>query len=89
MNAPATFMQTMKNLFSKILDSSIAVFLDDILIYLHMVKEHFILLEELLVCLHQYIFYCKLKKCSFLYNSIIFLGFNIMIESFPLPTTLG
>ena len=37
MNAPATFMQTMNNLFSNILDSSMAVFLDDILVYLYMV----------------------------------------------------
>ena len=32
-NAPATFMQTMNNLFSNMLDSGMAVFLDDILVY--------------------------------------------------------
>ena len=32
MNAPATFIQTMNNLFSKMLDSGMAVFLDDILV---------------------------------------------------------
>ena len=36
-NAPAMFMQTMNNLFSDMLDSGVAVFLDDILVYLHMV----------------------------------------------------
>ena len=36
-NAPATFMQTMSNLFSSILDSGLAVFLDNILMYLHTV----------------------------------------------------
>ena len=51
MNAPATFMQTMNNLFSNMLDSSIAVFLDDILMYLCIVKEHFTLLEKVLVSL--------------------------------------
>ena len=30
-NAPATFMQTMNNLFSDMLDSGVAVFLDNIL----------------------------------------------------------
>ena len=30
MNTPAMFMQTMNNLFSNMLDSSMAVFLDDI-----------------------------------------------------------
>ena len=46
MNAPATFIQIMNNLFSDILDPGVVVFLDDILMYFHMVKEHFILLEK-------------------------------------------
>ena len=64
MNAPATFMQTMNNLFSDILDSGIAVFLDDILMYSRMVDEHMLiyhtrvheyitLLEKVLACLCQ------------------------------------
>ena len=44
MNAPATFMQTMNNLFSDMLDSGIAMFPDDILVYSPMVKEQFMLL---------------------------------------------
>ena len=32
-NAPATFMQTMNNLFLDMLDSGMAVFPDDILVY--------------------------------------------------------
>ena len=80
MNAPAIFMQTMNNLFLDMLDSGIAVFLDNILVYSGTVGKHFMLLEQVLVCLHQYTFYCKLKKCSFLCNSTTFLGFNIMPE---------
>ena len=79
-NASATFIQTMNNLFSNILDSGMAVFLDGILMYLHMVKEHFTLLEKILACLRQYTFYCKLKKCSFLCNSTMFLSFDVMTE---------
>ena len=79
-NAPATFMHTMNNLFSDILHSGVAVFLDDILVYSHMVNEHFVLLERVLVCLNQYIFYCKLTKCSFLHNSTMFLSFNVTPE---------
>ena len=80
MNAPATFMQTMNKLFSNMLDSGMAVFLADILMYSHMVQEYFILLEKVLVCLSQYTFYYKLKKCSFLHNNTIFLSFNVMFE---------
>ncbi len=32
-NAPATFMRTMNNLFSNLLDRGVVVFLDDVLIY--------------------------------------------------------
>ena len=101
MKAPTMFMQTMNNLFSNMLDSGVAVFLNDILMYSHMVDKHFTLLEKILVCLYQYMFYCKLNKCSFLYNSTIFVGFNIMSEGmhisdskvqslneWPVPTTL-
>ena len=101
MNAPASFMQTIKNLFSNMLDSGMAVFLDDILVYSCMVKEHFILLKKILALLYQYIFYCKLKKCSYLYNSMIFLGFDITpksmhisdlkvqsLDKWPVPTTV-
>ena len=74
------FIHTMNNLFSDILDSGMAVFLDDILVYYHTVKEYFSLFEEVVVCLCPNIFYCKLKKCSILHNSIMFLGFGITPE---------
>ena len=77
MNALATFMETMNNLFCNMLDSGLPVFLDNILVYLHAVKEHFTLLKKVLACLYQCIFYCKLKKCSLLCNSIIFLSVDI------------
>ena len=99
-NAPTMFMQTMKNLFSKMLYSSMVVFLDNILVYSPRVKEHFMLLEKVLVYLPQYTFYCKLKKCSILCNNTTFLGFDITPEGMhisnskvqslnecPIPTT--
>ena len=45
-NAPATFVQTMNNLFLNMLDSGMAVFLNDILMYSYMVDNHFKLLEK-------------------------------------------
>ena len=44
MNAPATFMCTMNNLFSKRLDSGVVVFLDDILLYSYTVNKDLTLL---------------------------------------------
>ena len=57
MNTPDKFMHTMNNLFSNILDSSVVVFLDDILMYSFTMKERFILLEKVLAHQQQYIFY--------------------------------
>ena len=79
--APATFMQTINNLFIDMLNKRVVVFLDDILIYSTMVKEHFKLLEKVFTHLCKHEFYCKLKKCSFLQRTTTFLGFNITLEN--------
>ena len=79
-NSPAAFMQTMNNLFVDMLDKVVIVFLDDVLIYSTMAKEHFELLEKVFACLCKYKFYCKLKKCSFLQWTTTFLRFDIMLE---------
>ena len=76
-NVPATFMQTMNNLFIDLLDNGVVVFLDDVLIYSAIVREHFKLLEKVFAGLHKYKIYCKLKRCSFLRRTTTFLGFDI------------
>ena len=65
-NAPATFMKTMNNLFIDMLDKGVVVFLDDVLIYSAMVEAHFELMEKVFTCLCKYEFFCKLKRYSFL-----------------------
>ena len=79
-NAPTTFMQTINYLFSDILDFGMVVFLDDILVYSYIEKEHFTLLNKVLACLYQYIIYCKLKKYTLLYNNTMFFSFDITLE---------
>ena len=44
-NAPATFMRTMNNLFSDLLDRGVVAFMDDVLIYSSTIKEHELLLK--------------------------------------------
>ena len=80
MNAPTTLMHTMHNLCSGILEFVVAMFLDNILIYSYLVKEHFTLLEMVLLHLCQYMSYCKLKKYSFLQKSTMLLGFEVTPE---------
>ena len=44
-NAPDTFMRTMNNLFSDILDRGVVAFMDDVLIYSSTIEEHELLLK--------------------------------------------
>ena len=44
-NAPATFMRTMNDLFSDLLDRGIVAFMDDALIYSSTIEEHELLLK--------------------------------------------
>ena len=44
-NAPATFMRTMNNLFSDLLDRGVVAFMNDVLIYNSTIEEHELLLK--------------------------------------------
>ena len=44
-NSPATFMRTMNNLFSDLLDRGVIAFMDDVLIYSSTIEEHELLLK--------------------------------------------
>ena len=72
----------MENLFMDMLDKGVVVFLDDILIYSNNIERHFKLLKKLFTYLSKHTFYCKFccKKCSFLWNTTTFLGFDITSE---------
>ena len=61
------------------LDRGIMAFLDDILIYSTMVEEHFEIFEKVFACLPKHVFYCKLKKCSFVQTTTTFLEFDITL----------
>ena len=83
------------------LDKRVVVFLDNILIYSTIAKEHFKLLEKVFACLLKNEFYCKLKKYSFLWRTTTFLGIDITpeglqisdakvlsLKEWPKPTTM-
>ena len=79
-NALAIFIQIINNLFIDMLDKRVLAFLDGILIYSVTVKENLKFLEKVSTCLHKCMFYCKLKKCSFLQKTITLVGFDITPE---------
>ena len=79
-DAPAKLMRVMNNLFTDLMDHSIIMFLNDVLVDSHTRDEHVQLFRTVFGKLHEHGLYCKLKKCSFFHTSTTFLGFDITPE---------
>ena len=72
--APAAFMKFVQSLFHHLLDRSVVVFVDDILIYSRTESEHRRHVEEVLDILRENRLYAKLSKCQLFQPSVTFLG---------------
>jgi hypothetical protein len=72
--APAAFMKWMQQLFHHLLDKTVVVFLDDILIYSKTEEEHREHLREVLEILRKNQLYAKPQKCQLFKRSVTFLG---------------
>ena len=64
-NAPTTFMDRMHRVFQLYLDQFVVVFVDDILIYSKLEKEHEDHLRIVLHALRNHRLYAKFRKCKF------------------------
>ncbi|WMV57335.1 hypothetical protein MTR67_050720 [Solanum verrucosum] len=73
-NTPAAFMSLMNGVFNPFLDSFVIVFIDDILVYSKIEKEHVDHLRIVLGILGRQKLYAKFSKCEFWLTSIAFLG---------------
>ena len=72
--APAAFMKWMQQLFHHLLNKSVVLFLDDILIYSKTEEEHKQHLCQVLDILRKNQLYAKLPKCQLFKRSVNFLG---------------
>ena len=79
-NAPAAFQHFMNDIFSDMLDVSVIVYLDDILIYSDNIEEHKKHVREVLRRLRKHGLYAKPEKCSFHSDSVDYLGFILSPE---------
>ena len=52
-NAPATFVRTMNNFFSDLLDRGVVAFMNDVLIYSSTIEEHELLLKAVFTRLQE------------------------------------
>ena len=79
-NAPSVFQRFMNNLFRDLIDVTVIVYLDDILIYSEKPGEHEGHVKEVLRRLKENHLFCKPSKCLFSVTTIPYLGIVITPE---------
>jgi hypothetical protein len=78
-NAPITFMRLMNIVLRPYIGKFVVVYFDDILVFSKK-KNHLQHLKIILDALRKHQLYANLKKCSFLQESLVLLGFFISTE---------
>ena len=73
-NAPAAFMDLMNRVYRPMLDRSVIVFIDDILVYSKTREQREQHLREVLETLRTEKLYAKFSKCEFWLREVQFLG---------------
>ncbi len=79
-NAPMVFQCFINNIFADMLDISIVIYLDNILIYSSNPAEHWEHIREVLRRLRANRLYCKGSKCEFHWDSMEYLGYILSLE---------
>ena len=100
-NAPAQFQSHTQNIFSDLLDISVVIYLDNILIFSKNLEEHIKVVWEVLRQLQEHGLYAKESKCKFHYQSVEFLGMTVSanglqiyqdkvqtIQDWPIPNSI-
>ncbi|KAF8736561.1 hypothetical protein RHS02_06280, partial [Rhizoctonia solani] len=83
-NAPAAFQHFMNDLFRDLIDVTVVIYLDDILIFSEDPEEHPAHVREVLSRLMANQLFCKLSKCHFHVTTVDYLGIVISPAGFSM-----
>ncbi|KAF8748433.1 Chromo (CHRromatin Organization MOdifier) domain [Rhizoctonia solani] len=83
-NAPAAFQHFMNDLFRDLIDITVVIYLDDILIFSEDPKKHPEHVREVLSRLMKNQLFCKLSKCHFHVTTVDYLGIVISLAGFSM-----
>ncbi|QRW18770.1 Retrotransposable element Tf2 protein [Rhizoctonia solani] len=83
-NAPAAFQHFMNDLFRDLIDVTVVIYLDDILIFSEKTEDHPAHVREVLSRLMKNQLFCKLSKCHFHVTTVDYLGIVISPDGFSM-----
>ncbi|KAF8753953.1 hypothetical protein RHS01_06576 [Rhizoctonia solani] len=83
-NAPAAFQHFMNDLFRDLIDVTVVIYLDDILIFSENPEDHPSHVREVLSRLMKNQLFCKLSKCHFHVTTVDYLGIVISPAGFSM-----
>src|SRR5215469_2799860 len=76
-NAPATFQQSMNDIFRELIDDCVIVYIDDVLIYSRTHEEHAVHLQKVLDLMIKHKLRARIHKCRFLQEEVDYLGYIV------------
>ncbi|CEL53142.1 Retrotransposable element Tf2 155 kDa protein type 2 OS=Schizosaccharomyces pombe (strain 972 / ATCC 24843) GN=Tf2-7 PE=4 SV=1 [Rhizoctonia solani AG-1 IB] len=79
-NAPAVFQRFMDDIFRDLLDTTVIVYLDNILIFSNSREEHVQHVKEVLSCLQKHNLFCNPSKCVFFLTEVTYIGLVVTPE---------